>query len=134
MAPLPVVEDLYESIGQVVAEVARTCVPSPGLADHRAQIYIAWSHPGRCRNEAAFARLAGVPPIEASSGPNRRHRLNRHGDCQLNRRSLARLVTANSVFLSLLVEVRDNPICTSLLECDPAGPYILAGLHSYSAL
>ena len=36
--------------------------------------------------------------------------------------------------LSLLVEVRDNPICTSPFECDPAGSYGFAGLHSYSAL
>ena len=32
------------------------------------EVYIAWSHPGRWRNEAAFARLAGVAPLEASSG------------------------------------------------------------------
>ena len=50
-----------------------------------AHIYIAWSHPGRCRNEAAFASLAGTAPIPASSGETIRHRLNRSGDRQLNR-------------------------------------------------
>lgn len=50
-----------------------------------AQIYIAWSHPGRCRNEAAFASLAGTAPIPASSGETIRYRLNRGGDRQLNR-------------------------------------------------
>jgi transposase len=50
-----------------------------------AQAYISWSHPGRCRNEAAYANLAGVAPIEASSGQVVRHRLNRGGDRQLNR-------------------------------------------------
>jgi transposase len=51
-----------------------------------AAFYLAWSHPGRCRNEAAFARLAGTAPIEATSGQNQtRHRLNRGGDRQLNR-------------------------------------------------
>lgn len=51
-----------------------------------AQVYVAWSHPGRCRNEQAFARLAGVCPIPATSGQNQtRHRLNRGGDSQLNR-------------------------------------------------
>jgi hypothetical protein len=50
-----------------------------------AQTYIAWSHPARCRNEAAFANLAGVAPIEASTGKVTRHRLNRGGDRQLNR-------------------------------------------------
>lgn len=48
-------------------------------------IYLAWSHAGRCRSEAAFANLAGTAPIEASSGQVTRHRLNRGGDRQLNR-------------------------------------------------
>jgi hypothetical protein len=47
--------------------------------------YVAWSHSGRCRNEAAYARLGGTSPIEASSGKTVRHRLNRGGDRQLNR-------------------------------------------------
>src|SRR5216683_2090471 len=50
-----------------------------------AQIVCAWSHPGRLRSEAAFAALAGVAPIPASSGQTVRHRLNRGGDRQLNR-------------------------------------------------
>jgi transposase len=50
-----------------------------------AQLIIAWSHPGRVRSEAAFARLAGVAPIPASSGQTVRHRLSRGGDRQLNR-------------------------------------------------
>jgi transposase len=45
----------------------------------------AWSHPGRCRNDAAFAMLAGAAPIPASSGQTVRYRLNRGGDRQLNR-------------------------------------------------
>jgi len=42
------------------------------------------SHPGRIRNEAAFAMLSGVAPIPASSGLTTGHRLNRRGDRQLN--------------------------------------------------
>lgn len=50
-----------------------------------ATFYLAWSHPGQCRSEAAFARLAGVAPIEATSGQNQqRHRLCRTGDRKLN--------------------------------------------------
>jgi transposase len=45
----------------------------------------AWSHQGRVRSEAAFASLAGVNPIPASSGNTVRHRLNRGGDRTLNR-------------------------------------------------
>ena len=50
-----------------------------------AQLLVAWSHQGRVRSEAAFARLAGVAPIPASSGKTIRHRLSRGGDRQLNR-------------------------------------------------
>jgi len=45
----------------------------------------AWSHHGRVRSEAAFASLAGVNPIPASSGNTVRHRLNRGGDRTLNK-------------------------------------------------
>jgi transposase len=50
-----------------------------------AQLIVSWSHPGRLRSEACFARLAGVAPVPASSGQTQRHRLSRGGDRQLNR-------------------------------------------------
>jgi transposase len=50
-----------------------------------AQLIVTWSHRDRVRNEAAFARLAGVAPLPASSGQTVRHRLSRGGDRQLNR-------------------------------------------------
>ena len=50
-----------------------------------AQVIVSWSHHGRVKSEAAFAKLGGVAPIEASSGEVIRHRLNRSGDRQLNR-------------------------------------------------
>ncbi|AMM22554.1 transposase (plasmid) [Frondihabitans sp. PAMC 28766] len=48
-------------------------------------ILAAYSHRGRIRSEAAFASLAGVAPLQASSGNVVRHRLSRRGDRQLNR-------------------------------------------------
>lgn len=58
----------------------------PGIGPVTAAIaYAAWSHPGRIRSEAAFASLAGVNPIPASSGNTVRHRINRGGDRRLNR-------------------------------------------------
>jgi transposase len=47
-------------------------------------VLCAWSHPGRCRTDAAFAMLGGAAPIPASSGQTIRVRLNRSGDRQLN--------------------------------------------------
>ncbi|WP_233430505.1 MULTISPECIES: IS110 family transposase [Brevibacterium] len=46
--------------------------------DTIAQLLItAGDNPDRLRSEAAFAALAGVCPIPASSGKTKRHRLNR---------------------------------------------------------
>jgi transposase len=65
---------------------------APGLIKRRgvgsvsaAQVVVSYSHPGRVRNDAAFAALAGTSPIPASSGNTVRHRLNRGGDRALNR-------------------------------------------------
>ena len=49
------------------------------------QIIASWSPYGCVRSEAAFAKLGGAAPIEASSGTITRHGLNRWGDRQLNR-------------------------------------------------
>ena len=46
---------------------------------------MSFSHPGRCRSDAAFAALAGASPLQASSDRTVRHRLNRNGDRALNR-------------------------------------------------
>ena len=57
----------------------------PGIGPISAAVfYLAWSHHGRVRSEAAFAKLAGVCPIPASSGNVVRFRLNRSGDRRLN--------------------------------------------------
>jgi transposase len=49
-----------------------------------ATVLCTWSHPGRCRTDAAFAMLGGAAPIPASSGQTVRVRLNRSGDRHLN--------------------------------------------------
>jgi transposase len=71
---------------QLVDEAAPQLVAEPGIGYvTAAMFYIAWSHPGRCRNEAAYARLGGAAPLPATSGQSQdRHRLNRRGDRQLN--------------------------------------------------
>jgi transposase len=48
-----------------------------------APMLVSWCRPGRFRSPAAFAALAGVSPLEASSGKITRHRLNPFGDRQL---------------------------------------------------
>jgi transposase len=77
---------LEAELARLVADVAPAVLREPGVGPiSAAQLLCAWSHPGRIRSEAAFAALAGVAPIPASSGQVTRHRLNRSGDRQLNR-------------------------------------------------
>ena len=61
----------------------RSCSPGPTKA--------------AIRSEAAFARLAGVAPIPASSGQTIRYRLDRSGDRQLNRALHQILVTRRRI-------------------------------------
>lgn len=70
----------------VQASQAATLLDKIGIGPVTATICLTvWSHHGRVRSEAAFASLAGVNPIPASSGNTVRHRLNRGGDRRLNR-------------------------------------------------
>jgi transposase len=79
-------QELETEIKPIVARLAPCLLAEMGVgAIVAAQILCAYSHHGRIRSEAAFASLAGVAPIPASSGQTVRHRLNRSGDRQLNR-------------------------------------------------
>ncbi|PVY95034.1 IS110 family transposase [Actinomycetospora cinnamomea] len=78
--------DHEKAIRAVVAAWRPDLLELPGVGPINAAVVLtAWSHPGRCRDEAAFAMLAGAAPIPASSGRTVRYRLNRCGNRQLNR-------------------------------------------------
>jgi transposase len=77
---------LGKELRALVQAMAPALLAQPGVGPvTAAQLLISWSHRRRLRSEAAFAMLAGVAPIPASSGRVVRHRLNRGGDRQLNR-------------------------------------------------
>lgn len=79
-------KELEQQLETIVRTEAPALLEQPGVGVlSGAELLIAWSHPGRLRSEAAFASLAGVAPIPASSGQVTRHRLNRGGDRRLNR-------------------------------------------------
>jgi transposase len=72
-------------LAAIVADLAPGLLDQPGVGPvSAAQVIVSFSHPGRCRNDAAFAALGGVSPLQASSGRTVRHRLNRGGDRALN--------------------------------------------------
>jgi transposase len=79
---------LKDNLADIRALVQTMCpalLEQPGIGPVTTAIALtAWSHHGRFRSEAAFAALAGVSPVPASSGRTVRHRLNRGGDRTLN--------------------------------------------------
>jgi transposase len=70
----------------LVKETAPELVATLGVGIDAASVLLvaAGDNPERLRNEAAFAHLCGASPIDASSGKQHRHRLNRSGDRQAN--------------------------------------------------
>jgi transposase len=81
-AELAEVEQQIEGVVQTLApELLAECGVGPICA---AQLIVSSGDPSRMRSEASFAALAGTSPVEASSGKQQRHRLNRGGDRQLN--------------------------------------------------
>jgi transposase len=67
---------------------------------------LSWSQQGRISSEAAFARLAGVAPIPASSGQTIRYRLDRSGDRKLNR----------ALHMILVTRKRSHPATIAYIE------------------
>ncbi len=66
--------ELEGEIGRLVAAVAPWLLELPGMGPISAAQVVSWSHARRVCSEAAFAPLAGVSPIPASSGQVTRHR------------------------------------------------------------
>jgi len=85
----------------LTAEITRLDTSLEALAEHAAPpgflakkgvgtqvasilLATAGDNPGRLRTDASFAALCGASPVDASSGKQIRHRLNRGGDRQAN--------------------------------------------------
>jgi transposase len=80
------ITELDAEIGPLVAQAAPALLELFGVGQETAGQLLASAgdNPERMRSEAAFAHLAGVAPIPASSGRVHRHRLNRGGDRAAN--------------------------------------------------
>jgi len=70
-----------------------------GVDTAGALLVAAGDNPHRLRSERSFAALCGVSPLDASSGRQRRHRLNRGGDRQAN----------NALWRIVLVRMSNDP-------------------------
>ena len=78
--------ELDAVLGPLVEATAPDLLTRAGLGPDTAGALLvaAGDNPERLRNEATFAHLCGASPLDASSGKQLRHRLNRGGDRQAN--------------------------------------------------
>ena len=77
--------ELERELERLVAEQAAPLLGLSGCAAlTAAKLLTEAANVGRFGDDAAFAMYGGVGPLDASSGQQRRHRLNRFGNRQLN--------------------------------------------------
>ena len=111
----------------IVTEIAPQLLDLVGVGPvSAAQAIVTYSHHGRCRDEAAFAALAGASPVPASSGRITRHRLNRGGDRRLNR----------TLHIIAVTRIRNDPRTQAYIQrrsADLSGKEIRRMLKRYIA-
>src|SRR6266496_1598443 len=91
---------LQTELAALVAAIAPWLLELHGVGPiSAAQVLVSWSYAGRLHSEAAFAALAGVSPIPASSGQVTRHRPRPIRDRQRNR----------ALHIIVVARLRDDP-------------------------
>jgi transposase len=80
------IEMLDELLAPLVTQIAPAMLARVGVGTDTAGALLvaAGENSSRIRNERSFARLCGAAPLDASTGKQQRHRLNRGGDRQAN--------------------------------------------------
>lgn len=79
------IAEIDHTLAALTSQLAPQLLSECGIgAVCAAQLLVSSGDARRMRSEAAFAALAGTSPVDASSGKQQRHRLNRGGDRQLN--------------------------------------------------
>jgi transposase len=79
------IAEVERGLAALLAELAPDLLEECGVGPVcGAQLLVSSGHSSRMTSEASFAALAGTSPVDASSGQQQRHRLNRGGDRQLN--------------------------------------------------
>jgi transposase len=102
------IERLDHHLDKLVTATAPTLIARHGVGTDTAGALLvaAGDNPHRLTNEAAFAALCGASPLDASSGLQRRHRLNRGGDRQAN----------NALWRIALVRMSNHPDTRAYVE------------------
>jgi transposase len=93
------IAEINDLLDPLVADTAPELLTCTGVGTDVASALLvaAGDNPERLRSERTFAHLCGVSPLDASSGKQERHRLNRSGDRQANA-ALWRIVMTRIVY------------------------------------
>ena len=80
------IDRLDAQLDRLVADTAPELIAKHGVGTHTAAALLvtAGDNPERLAHEGSFAHLTGSAPLDASSGKQQRHRLNRGGDRDAN--------------------------------------------------
>jgi len=128
-----VAEDDIAHIDEVLGSLVRETAPSllalygVGVPTAAVLLVAAGDNPERIRDEAAWARLCGVAPLQASTGKTTRHRLNQGGNRQANH-ALWRIV-----FTRMSGDDRTRAYVERRLEEGKSKPEIMRILKRYVA-
>jgi transposase len=107
----------------LVADVAPSLVARHGVGTDTAGAILvaAGDNPDRLSNERAFAALCSASPLDASSGLQRRHRLNRGGDRSANqalwRIALVRMSTCPRTRAYLIRRTTEGRTKKEIIRC-----------------
>jgi transposase len=101
-------DELREELHTVVAAHHQYLLDVYGVGpDVASALLIAvGDNPERCATEAAFAALCGVSPMDASSGKQQRHRLNRGGNRSAN----------NALWRIAMIRIQRDPKTQAYME------------------
>jgi transposase len=80
------IDMLDDQLEDLVATAAPSLIATKGVGTETASMLLAAAgdNPDRLDSDASFAAVCGSSPVDASSGRQQRHRLNRGGDRQAN--------------------------------------------------
>ena len=80
------IKELDLELNNLTAQIAPSLRDLPSIGTQTAAVLLlaAGDNPDRLERERSFAALCGASPVDASSGRQRRHRLNRGGDRHAN--------------------------------------------------
>ena len=101
-------KEINRDLKTLTRNTAKRLLEQPGVGPYVAATLMvtAGDNPGRLRKEASFAALCGVSPLNASSGKQLRHRLNRGGSRDAN----------NALWTVALFRMRSDPRTQKYVE------------------